>query len=158
MLLDVCCGLGVAGVMLADAVDRVIAFDIDAQAVQDGRESAAMNGVSNIEFHAMPAEEFLPRLVDERRIGEGEHVVAIVDPPRAGMHPAALHALRRSPVRSLVYVSCNMDALLSNDLIPLISSDPALPGKPFTPVHAQGFDLFPHTPHVELAMLLTREA
>lgn len=44
-----------------------------------------------------------------------EHVVAVVDPPRAGLHKDVLFAILTCPaIKRLVYVSCNQDSLVQN--------------------------------------------
>ncbi|KAG9445578.1 hypothetical protein H6P81_011706 [Aristolochia fimbriata] len=113
-------------------------------------------------------------------------VVAIVDPPRVGLHPTVIKALRTHPrLRRLVYISCNPESLVAN-AIELCTPAPekaekAEKGKnsrgwrkmssaglarhraksmpisePFRPVKAMAVDLFPHTPHCEMVMLLER--
>lgn len=43
------------------------------------------------------------------------HVVAVVDPPRAGLHRNVLRALLACPaLKRLVFVSCNPDTLVLN--------------------------------------------
>ena len=52
-------------------------------------------------------------ICEEERSGEGagSAPVAIVDPPRAGLHHKAVQALRASPnLRRLVYVACDAKA------------------------------------------------
>ncbi|PKI51978.1 hypothetical protein CRG98_027630 [Punica granatum] len=113
-----------------------------------------------------------------------KNVVAIVDPPRGGLHPTVIKALRtHSRLRKLVYISCNPDTLTANS-IELCSNCPekeekgkkdnrnwrnmssaglarrrvkSMPkSEPFRPVKAMGFDLFPHTIHCEMVMLMER--
>ncbi|KAJ6715770.1 TRNA (URACIL-5-)-METHYLTRANSFERASE-like protein A [Salix koriyanagi] len=44
-----------------------------------------------------------------------KNVVAIVDPPRGGLHPTVIKVLRtHSRVRRLVYISCNPETLVAN--------------------------------------------
>lgn len=44
-----------------------------------------------------------------------EHMVAVVDPPRAGLHKDVLIALLTCPaLKRLVYVSCNPETLVQN--------------------------------------------
>ncbi|KAL6967269.1 hypothetical protein U1Q18_033073 [Sarracenia purpurea var. burkii] len=113
-----------------------------------------------------------------------KNVVAIVDPPRFGLHPTVIKALRTHPrLRRLVYISCNPESLVANAIeLCTPSSDKAEKGnknnrgwrnmssaglarhraksmpnsEPFRPVKAMAVDLFPHTPHCELVMLLER--
>ena len=82
--------------------------------------------------------------------------VAIVDPPRAGLHPKAVFALRASSVNSLVYVSCDARAAMNNfvDLGRMTSK--AYKGDPFIPKRVIPVDLFPHTNHFELIIYFER--
>ncbi|XP_075078116.1 LOW QUALITY PROTEIN: zinc finger CCCH domain-containing protein 24-like [Nicotiana tabacum] len=113
-----------------------------------------------------------------------KNVVAIVDPPRVGLHPTVIKLLRtNSRLRRLVYISCNPESLVAN-AIELCTPSPdetekgnnknnrwrnmssaslarhrtkSMPSsEPFQPVKAMAVDLFPHTPHCELVMLLER--
>ncbi|TKY67226.1 Zinc finger CCCH domain-containing protein 24 [Spatholobus suberectus] len=113
-----------------------------------------------------------------------KNVVAIVDPPRAGLHPTVIKALRTHPrLRRLVYISCNPESLVAN-AIELCTPSPikiekgnkdnrgwrnmssaglarhrakSMPiSEAFHPVKAMAVDLFPHTQHCELVMLLER--
>ncbi|KAJ1424355.1 (Uracil-5)-methyltransferase fami [Sesbania bispinosa] len=113
-----------------------------------------------------------------------KNVVAIVDPPRAGLHPTVIKALRTHPrLRRLVYISCNPETLVAN-AIELCTPSPitmekgnkdnrgwrnmssaglarhrakSMPiSEAFQPIKAMAVDLFPHTQHCELVMLLER--
>ena len=90
---------------------------------------------------------------------EFDDVVAIVDPPRGGLHRNALTALRReNRLKRLVYVSCNATTMANNviDLCVPQGLDGNGGGVPFKPVKALALDLFPHTKHVEAILLLER--
>ena len=98
-----------------------------------------------------------------RRKGDGpgggapSAVVAVVDPPRSGLHRSVLVALRNcATIRRLVYVSCNPTGSLLPDLVALCGpSSKQLTGACFRPVKAVPVDLFPATAHTE--MVLARE-
>ena len=88
-----------------------------------------------------------------------DDVVAIVDPPRAGLHRNVLTALRReNRLKRLVYVSCNAKTMADNaiELCAPQGEDGNGGGVPFRPVKALALDLFPHTDHVEAILLLER--
>lgn len=115
-----------------------------------------------------------------------KNVVAIVDPPRNGLHSIVLKALRTHPrLRRLVYISCNPESLVANAIelcTPCADSSEkggnknnnrlwwkmsaaslarqrtkSMPqSEPFQPVKALAVDLFPHTDHCEMVMLLER--
>ncbi|XP_078740346.1 tRNA (uracil-5-)-methyltransferase homolog A [Lampetra fluviatilis] len=153
-LLDVCCGTGTIGLSLARFVKSVVGVDICAEAIEDANINAALNGVTNARFVCARAEDSLSALVNSVR---GDPVVAIVDPPRAGLQVKVLQALRRSVcVGRLLYVSCNPRSASSNfnDLCRAPSN--RMRGPPFRPIRAAAVDLFPHTPHYELLLLFER--
>ncbi|KAJ3706150.1 hypothetical protein LUZ61_009855 [Rhynchospora tenuis] len=112
-----------------------------------------------------------------------KNVVAIVDPPRVGLHPTVIKALRTHPgIRRLVYISCNPDSLVANaiELCTPTSDKPeknkgnkgwrnmssaglarhrtkSMPNSEhFRPVRSMAVDLFPHTNHCEMVMLFQR--
>jgi tRNA/tmRNA/rRNA uracil-C5-methylase (TrmA/RlmC/RlmD family) len=72
----------------------------------------------------------------------------IVDPPRTGLSNAVAVALAASPVRRLVYVSCDV-ATLARDLRILRGGGLAIEA-------VSAFDLFPNTAHVETLVVLAR--
>lgn len=77
------------------------------------------------------------------------HVV-VTDPPRSGMDASLTRAIRdRVKPRDIVYVSCN-PATLARDLRHLCAEGP------YRLERVEGFDLFPHTTHVETLCHLTR--
>ncbi|EFJ48436.1 hypothetical protein VOLCADRAFT_33590, partial [Volvox carteri f. nagariensis] len=164
LLLDICCGTGTIGITLAGRVSKVIGVDSVASAIEDARVNAALNGITNAEFVAGKAEDALPGIL-AAHAGEGSpygpgDVVAVADPPRAGLHRTVLRALLGCErIRRLVFVSCNPDSLVQNVVALCCPPGRAGPGcsyTPFRPVKALAVDLFPHTSHVEAVMLLER--
>ena len=156
VLYDVCCGTGTIGLTLAHRFSSVVGVDICEAAVRDATANAAANGVANASFHAGRAEDVLPRLLRAAAQGDAPPLaVAIVDPPRAGLHKAVLGALRANAQLSrIVYVSCNVETLAA-DAAALCAAHPGGPAA-FRPVRAMAVDLFPHTKHVEGVLLLER--
>ena len=59
-------------------------------AVTAARENATLNGVSNVTFEEGEVETVLPAVAERH----GAPDVVILDPPRAGLHPAARRAVR----------------------------------------------------------------
>ena len=70
-----------------------------------------------------------------------------MDPPRAGLHPDGVQAIRRIGPPSIIYVSCN-PATQARDL--------ALLADEYELVEVQPIDMFPHTHHVENIVKLTK--
>jgi 23S rRNA (uracil1939-C5)-methyltransferase len=137
-LLDVYCGSGGIALTLAPGFDRVIGIDSDAQAIDDARFNAERNQLSNTEFVAAEAEEFLGKLAGSKLAVQLSGVV--VDPPRPGLHPKAMQALLELNSSQIAYVSCNPVAL-ARDLVRLVPL--------YRISRVRCVDLFPHTPHVE---------
>ncbi len=136
-LLDIYCGVGTFGIALADLAERITGIEEDAEAVSAAVDNARENGAENISFITGRAEELMS--------GIEEADVAVVDPPRAGLHPKVVRALRRLKPGKIIYISCN-PRTQARDIASLGYSLEEL----------AALDMFPHTPHVESVALLTR--
>ena len=147
-IIDAYCGTGTIGLVAAAAAPgaQVIGVDSVESAIADARLNARHNGIENARFVAQDAADFM-----EGNAGLGEPVdVLFMDPPRAGASDRFLQALVKLAPGRIVYISCNPETQV-RDLQVLIESGYAL--KAVQPV-----DMFPHTDHVETAVLLSRRA
>ncbi|HSQ75415.1 MAG TPA: 23S rRNA (uracil(1939)-C(5))-methyltransferase RlmD [Bacteroidota bacterium] len=143
---DLYSGTGTIALHVAEDAAEVIGIESVAAAVEDARRNAESNGIHNCGF-------ILGDLKDS--LGNGEALpdgqpkadVVICDPPRAGMHPDVIGALRSMHPSRIVYVSCN-PATQARDLKMLCE------GGDFRLIEAQPVDMFPHTTHVENVALL----
>ncbi|XP_048369587.1 tRNA (uracil-5-)-methyltransferase homolog B [Sphaerodactylus townsendi] len=158
VLLDICCGTGAIGLSLADQVSRVIGVELVEQAIEDAKWNAAFNGISNCEFHNGKAEAVLPQLL--MSWSETRPLTAVVNPSRAGLHYRVVRAIRNcEAIRRLVYVSCKPEGEAMRNFLEFCcppDSGKKLRGEAFAPVLAVPVDLFPHTSHCELVLLLAR--
>jgi 23S rRNA (uracil1939-C5)-methyltransferase len=141
LALDLYCGGGGIALALAGACRKVVGVELVEAAVRDAEANAALNGFTNCDFYHAKAEFLLPALLD---MGPD---FAVVDPPRAGLHKTAVQALLKDTPASLIYVSCNPEAL-ARDLKPLLEK--------YSVERLKAVDLFPHTGHVETVALLKR--
>jgi 23S rRNA (uracil1939-C5)-methyltransferase len=139
--LDLYCGGGGIGLSLSGVVEKVYGVELNAAAVADAKANAALNGIANADFFAGTVESLLPSML---ALGAD---AAVIDPPRAGMHPSALPALLQGGPKDLIYVSCNPEAL-ARDLGKL--------SEKYQAKRAVVVDLFPHTDHVETVVQLAR--
>ena len=143
VLYDLYGGMGGIAMTCAHLADRIISVESIEAASLDGRGNVERNGFSNIEFVTDTVEAYLRKLRDAG--GLPENAAVIVDPPRAGLHPKALKRLLELAPRHLLYVSCNPK---------LLAQEWSLLQTRYRLHSLQGFDLFPHTPHVELVAAL----
>ncbi|GMF39783.1 unnamed protein product [Phytophthora fragariaefolia] len=161
LLYDVCCGTGTIGICASAGVGKVVGIEICKPATDDAEVNAVLNKVNNVTFVNSKAEDVMKELLQKKREENEKHlnrVVAIVDPPRAGLHHQVLRALRACPpVERIVYVSCNPTNSLVRDAVTLCGpSTKSLQGQAFEPVHAVPVDMFPHTPHCEMIIVFDR--
>jgi 23S rRNA (uracil-5-)-methyltransferase RumA len=134
-------GVGTIALHLAPHVARVICVEAVAESAALAAVNAASNGAANVE--AM-AEDVLPYL---RREAPGAFRLAVADPPRTGLGPdVCAELLRHGPAR-IVYVSCNPLTQV-DDFATLLQG--------YTLCSLRGYDMFPHTPHVETLAVLER--
>lgn len=141
-VMDIYCGIGTISLCAARRAKRVIGVEIVSQAIEDAKENALNNNIENVQFYADSAENIVPKLIAQ---GEAPDVV-ILDPPRKGSDEATLGAIVRARPQKIVYVSCN-PATLARDARFLAENGYAI-------TSAHGFDLFPHTTHVETVILM----
>jgi 23S rRNA (uracil1939-C5)-methyltransferase len=143
---DLYCGAGSIALWLAPQVRRVAGFELVAEAVSDAYVNARLNGLDNVRFLAGDLKDSIRQMLKEPQ-GQERPDVVVTDPPRAGMHPQVVQALKELAPRRLIYVSCN-PATLARDLA-LLQDDYELRT-------VQPFDLFPHTAHVECVARLEK--
>lgn len=88
-----------------------------------------------------------------------KNIVAIVDPPRAGLHKDALKAIRNTlAIKKLVYISCDAKNAMKNFVDLSRAPSGTAKGDPFLPARIIPVDLFPHTRGFELVILFERVA
>ncbi|MGI5900632.1 MAG: 23S rRNA (uracil(1939)-C(5))-methyltransferase RlmD [Christensenellales bacterium] len=143
-IIDAYCGAGTISLAAAKAgALHISGIETVAPAVENARYNAAINGISNCAFICETVESALPKLLSRRA-----YDALIIDPPRKGCSPSALDAIAASNIPTVVYVSCN-PATLARDIRRLASAG-------YRPISLAPADMFPHTPHVETVVLMSR--
>jgi len=144
-LLDIYCGVGVFALCGRNKFDRCVGIEVNPDAVRRARQNAVLNRAENCEFI----------VGDAAQIFAGEkfpvkEAAVLIDPPRAGCDESFLQQLITfGPVR-IVYVSCD-PATQARDLKILVAGGYRL-------LHAQPFDMFPQTRHIENIATLEKTA
>ncbi len=137
-VVDLFAGSGVVGFHLANAFDEVVALEIDKSSVRRGQQDAERLDLGNIKF----------RRADARKTDLPDADLVCVDPPRAGLAKALREKLIYSPLKQLLYVSCDV-ATWARDVAHFESEG-------FRLVHLQPYDFYPQTHHIEMLSLLKR--
>lgn len=149
LLIDVYAGAGPFSLALGASVEERILIEKDGQALLAAHHNHMQWALGAAEFVQGRAEAVIADVLSERDGGAAASVV--VDPPRSGCPLRLSAALRSSRAPQLVYVSCNA-ATLARDLKCLCAGSNGF--------HLQRLaclDMFPQTPHFEVAALLQRE-
>ena len=148
---DLYCGIGTISLFLTQKAKQVYGVEIVPQAIEDAKNNAKLNGITNAEFFVGKAEEVLPEFYEKLADGDAMLTpdVIVVDPPRKGCDEACLSTMLKMQPKRIVYVSCD-SATLARDLRILCDG-----GYEIKKVRA--FDQFAHTMHVECVTLLQRE-
>ena len=141
-LLDLYCGAGAPGQLLAPDYERLLGVEYDKRAVALARRNAERAGLARCRYEAGDAAVLLDRLRRERR-GPGWDTV-LADPPRAGLAPRVLDGLLALRPQHILYISCN-PATLARDANGLRTR--------YRLERLTAVDLFPHTPHLECLSL-----
>lgn len=125
---DLYCGIGTISLFMAKRAKQVYGVEVIPQAIEDARENARLNGITNAEFYVGKAEEVLPEFYEkaaELQDDNGDSRedsrdklhpdVIVVDPPRKGCDEKCLDTMLKMQPKRIVYVSCD-SATLARDL------------------------------------------
>jgi 23S rRNA (uracil1939-C5)-methyltransferase len=141
---DLYTGTGTIANYISKAVSKVIGIESVVSAVEDAKNNAGLNGITNTFFFAGEAEKILTSDFIEKN---GKPDAIITDPPRSGMHEKVLKTMIEVGPEKIVYISCN-PATQARDI--------ALLAESYRLVKCQPVDMFPHTQHMENIALLIK--
>lgn len=142
---DLYTGTGTIANFIAKKAAKVVGIEYVPEAIEDAKENAKINGITNTAFYAGDMKDILNADFIAKN---GNPDVIILDPPRAGIHPNVVEAILLTRAKKIVYVSCNA-ATQARD-IQLLSNE-------YKVVKYRPVDMFPQTAHVENVVLLTRK-
>lgn len=134
---DLYAGAGLFTVALAEQFDRVVSVESDSDAVRAARRNLTASGGATVV-------EGDVRKTIRSGFGDdsvGPEPVVVLDPPRSGAGRETLDAVAALHPRRLVYVACDPVALARDAAL--------LAGHGYRLAHAEAWDLFPMTHHVE---------
>ncbi len=142
VVFDLYCGIGTISLFMAKYAKKVYGIEIVEEAVNDAKENAKINNVSNVEFIAGDVEKILDKLINKDNIIPD---IVMVDPPRKGLDNKSIDNIIKIRPKKVVYISCNPATLIRD----LAKFEKIYEIKSIKPV-----DMFPFTSHVEVCTLL----
>ncbi len=143
--LDLYCGAGTITLCMAKRVKKVYGVEIIDAAIEDAKENAKRNQITNAEFFCADAGQAAQRFAQSGEVLD----VIVVDPPRKGLSGDVVDAILQMQPKRLVYVSCD-PATLARDVKLLCEGG-------YRMEKAEAFDLFPRCAHVESICLLVKK-
>lgn len=143
-VLELYAGAGFFTLALARRFGRVEAVESSRTAVDDLRRNLARADLDNVDVMRGRVDSVVPRRVT------GRPDVVVLDPPRTGVSAPVAQGIAKLSPRRIVYLSCD-PATLARDTARMVEAGYAL-------VHAEGFDLFPQTAHLEALAVLERSS
>ena len=141
---DIYCGIGTIGLSMAKAAKRVIGVEIVKSAVENAKENALLNGITNAEYFCTDAgntAEILKKIYVQPD-------VVVLDPARKGCERKLLEDIAELGIDRIVMISCN-PATAARDC-------GVLEELGYRCEKVRGVDLFSGTQHVECVVLMTR--
>lgn len=141
-LADLYSGAGTLGILLSREAREIYGVESDPENIAALKKNLTLNRVGNFSVCEGTTEEWTPDLLEKGLDA------AILDPPRRGVDGSILKALVLRPIPLLLYLSCN-PATLARDLKVLSGA--------FAVRTLKAFDFFPHTPHIETLVALSRK-
>jgi len=143
-VLELYSGVGLFSAFLAPMVSQLIGIESTPSACYDFANN--LDAFDNVSLYEGAVEAILPGLLPLLKPEPPD--LALLDPPRAGLHPKALDALAELAPENIIYVSCD-PSTLARDL-------KRLGGKGYQVQTIHAFDMFAQTYHLETATLLQR--
>ena len=149
---DLYCGTGSISLFLAQKAQDVFGFEMIGSAVDDARQNAEINGISNAHFFKANLDTYFKGYVSFSNFINKYNIsspdVIVIDPPRAGMHENMLKYIPKFDANRIIYVSCN-PTTQARDLKNLLQ-------KGYKLKRTVVVDMFPHTPHIETVTVIEK--
>lgn len=139
-ILDLYCGMGNFSLPLARRAKHVIGVEESAASINTARINSRLNNIDNAEFYKQSSAGALSQFLKQHPID-----LLLLDPPRGGAL-ATMNELLTTPVKKVIYVSCDPQTL-ARDVKLLVNSGYKL-------LSSQPIDMFPQTYHCESVTLL----
>ena len=144
-VLDLYCGAGTIGLSMARTAKKIIGVEIVPEAIENAKQNALANGITNCEFICADAAE-AARILHSRSLRPD---VIMVDPPRKGCGRDACEQIAAFSAPRIVMVSCNA-ATAARDCACFAALG-------YSTDKCVAVDMFSGTNHVETVVLLSHK-
>ena len=144
-VLDLYCGAGTIGLSMARTAKKIIGVEIVPEAIENAKQNALANGITNCEFICADAAE-AARILHSRNLRPD---VIMVDPPRKGCGRDACEQIAAFSAPRIVMVSCNA-ATAARDCACFAALG-------YSTDKCVAVDMFSGTNHVETVVLLSHK-
>lgn len=143
-VLDLYCGAGTIGLSMARTAKKIIGVEIVPEAIENAKQNALANDITNCEFICADAAE-AARILHSRSLRPD---VIMVDPPRKGCGRDACEQIAAFSAPRIVMVSCNA-ATAARDCACFAELG-------YSTDKCVAVDMFSGTNHVETVVLLSK--
>ncbi|MCK4956251.1 MAG: class I SAM-dependent RNA methyltransferase, partial [Candidatus Cloacimonetes bacterium] len=137
-------GVGTIGLYIANKAKEVIGIESNVAAVNNAKENAELNNISNCRFHADLVENKIAEICQEKNID-----AIVFDPPRKGLEESIIELVGKKKIAKIIYISCN-PMTQKRDIDNFIKIG-------YRIKKIQPFDMFPQTWHIENVIELSYE-
>lgn len=140
-LLDLYCGVGAPGLLLAPRYDYALGVELDPASVKYCAENAGSLPYRCVAANAGDPPD-LPEIKNKR------WTTVLLDPPRGGTTRETAERIIALAPEKIIYVSCNPVTL---------ARDAKILAPAYTPVSLEAVDMFPQTPGAECVCVFTKK-
>ena len=144
---DLYCGIGTISLFMAREAAKVCGVEIVPQAIEDAKQNAKLNNITNAEFFVGAAEDVVPTQY-EKSGGRLRADVVTLDPPRKGCDEKLIDTVVKMAPSRIVYVSCDPGTLARDVKV--------LTDKGYEVKRVRACDMFGGSFHVETVVLLSQ--
>ena len=144
VVIDAYSGVGTIGLYIANKAKEVIGIESNVAAVNNAKENAELNNISNCRFHADLVENKIAEICQEKNID-----AIVFDPPRKGLEESIIELVGKKKIAKIIYISCN-PMTQKRDIDNFIKIG-------YRIKKIQPFDMFPQTWHIENVIELSYE-
>lgn len=145
---DLYCGIGTISLFMAREASKVCGVEIVPQAIEDAKQNAKLNNITNAEFFVGAAEDVVP-MQYEKSGGRLRADVVTLDPPRKGCDEKLLDTVVKMAPSRIIYVSCDPGTLARDVKV--------LTDKGYEVKRVRACDMFGGSFHVESVVLLSKQ-